>query len=94
MEDPPTANSGLDFTRSQKRNILKDNSRRNDEVLRDDRTGEVLVPGQQRRRGVPAPPNEAQVDHVYPKARGGPNTYSNAEVRSRINNVRKGNKLE
>lgn len=94
MVDPPSANSGLDFTRAQKRNILKENAHRNDGVMRDDRTGQVLVPAQQRRRGVPAPPNEAQVDHVYPKAKGGPNTYSNAEVRSRINNVRKGNKLE
>jgi hypothetical protein len=94
FKDPPTANSGLDFTASQKRNILKENARRNNGVLVDDRTGEVLVPGQKRRKGVPVPSNEAQVDHIYPKAKGGPNTYSNAEVRSRRNNQRKGKKIE
>jgi DNA-directed RNA polymerase subunit F len=94
LEDPPAANTGKDFTSTQKKVVIAENQRQNGGVLRDDRTGEVLVPGQQRGRGVPAPPNEAQVDHVYPKSKGGPNTYSNAEVRSRLNNVRKGKKLE
>jgi hypothetical protein len=94
LEDPPTANSGKDFTSTQKKIVIAENQRQNGGVLRDDRSGQVLVPGQQRQRGVPAPPNEAQVDHVYPKSKGGPNTYSNAEVRSRLDNVRKGKKLE
>lgn len=94
LEDPPSANSGKDFTRSQAKTILGENKRLNGGQLRDDQTGELLVPPQQRKRGVPAPPNEAQVDHVYPKSKGGPNTYSNAEVRSRSNNLRMGNKLE
>lgn len=77
-----------------KKPILNENKRLNDGQLRGDQTGELLVQPRQRKRGVPAPPNEAQVDHVYPKSKGGPNTFSNAEVRSRRNNLRKGNKLE
>jgi hypothetical protein len=94
LEDPKTVNSGMDFTRAQKRRILEENKNANGNTLRDDRTGEVLVSPQKRQRGVPAPPNEAQVDHVYPKSKGGPNSYSNAEVRSRMNNARKGDKIE
>jgi RHS repeat-associated protein len=94
IEDPPTVNSGRDFTPSQKRRILDENARRNGGVLRDDRTGEVLIYPQQRKKGVPAPPNEAQIDHVYPKSQGGPNTYSNAEVRTRRGNIQKGGKID
>jgi hypothetical protein len=94
LEDPPAANSGKNFTPTQRKTIFAENERQNGGPLRDDRTGEVLVPPQQRKRGVPAPPNEAQVDHVYPKSKGGPNTYSNAEVRSRLNNIRKGKRIE
>jgi hypothetical protein len=94
LEDPATANSGRPFTPTQRKAIFSENERQNDGLLRDDQTGEVLVPPQQRKRGVPAPPNEAQIDHVYPRSRGGPNTYSNAEVRSRLNNLRKGKKIE
>ncbi len=94
LEDPPTVNSGKDFTPTQKKTVIAENKRQNGGELRDDRTGEVLVPPQQRQRGVPAPPDEAQVDHVYPKSQGGPNTYSNAEVRSRLDNIRKGKRID
>ena len=94
LEDPAGTNSGKDFTSSQRKIIVAENERQNGGVLRDDRTGEILVQPQQRKIGVPAPPNEAQVDHVYPKSRGGPNTYSIAEVGSRLNNLRKGKRLE
>jgi hypothetical protein len=94
LEDPPTANSGKPFTPTQRKAIFAENGRQNGGLMRDDRTGEILVPPQQRQRDVPAPPNEAQIDHVYPRSRGGPNTYSNAEVRSRLNNIRKGNRIE
>jgi hypothetical protein len=84
----------MPFTPSQRKAILDENKRQNGGLLQDDRTGEVLVPPQQRKRGVTAPPNEAQVDHVYPQSAGGPNTYSNAEVRSRLNNIRKGKRID
>ncbi len=94
LEDPASANSGKGFTATQRKAILAENQRQNGGELRDDRTGETLVPPQRREQGVTLPPNEAQIDHVYPKSKGGPNTYSNAEVRARHNNQRKGNKIE
>ncbi len=91
--DGPTVGPGKNFTRGQKRKILEDNEARNGGVLRDDRTGEELVRPKKHERGVKPPPNEAHVDHVVPKSRGGSNSYANAEVRSRDNKLQKGDKL-
>ena len=83
-----------DFTQTQKKNILSENEARNNGVILDDRTGEVLVRPEQSQKGVTPPPNEAQIDHVYPKSQGGPNSYANAEVRSRANNIDKSDSVE
>jgi hypothetical protein len=60
----------------------------------DDVTGQPLVRPQQHTLGKRPPDNEAQIDHVYPRSEGGPNTYSNADVRARIDNIKKGRKIE
>jgi hypothetical protein len=93
LEDHPSVNSGKDFTQSQKAKILAENEANNGGILRDDRTGEVLVRPRQSQKGVTPPSNEANVDHAYPKSEGGPNSFSNADVRSRANNLKKSNKL-
>jgi RHS repeat-associated protein len=94
LGDHPSVNSGKPFTQSQKQKILAENEARNGGELLDDLTGEALVRPQQHTRGVRPPDNEAQVDHVYPRCEGGPNTFSNAEVRARIENIKKGSKIE
>jgi hypothetical protein len=94
LEDPASAGPGKNFTRVQKQKILSENESRNGGVLRDDRSGENLVRPKQSQKGVTPPANEAHVDHVYPRSKDGPNTYSNAEVRSRANNIGKSNKIE
>jgi hypothetical protein len=93
LQDGPTVNSGKDFTQSQKKRILDENEAKNGGVLRDDKSGEPLVRPQQHRKGVTPPSNEAHVDHAYPKSQGGPNSYGNADVRSRANNLAKGDKI-
>ncbi|NNM55096.1 MAG: hypothetical protein HKM05_10285 [Spirochaetales bacterium] len=40
------------------------------------------------------PKNEAQIDHVYPKSKGGTNSGANAAVHSRENNAKKSDKIE
>ena len=62
-------------------------------MIRDDRTGEALVRPQRHEKGVRPPDNEAHVDHVVPKSKGGENSFSNAEVRSRAGNLAKGDKM-
>lgn len=93
LEDPPDVGPYKDFTADQKRAILDENRKRNGGVLRDDDTGEELVPSQKSRKGVTPPENEAQVDHVYPKSKGGTNSYKNAKVISRKRNREKSNKV-
>ena len=94
LDDHPSVNSGKKFTQSQKQKILAENEARNSGQLLDDVTGEPLVRPQQHKRGVTPPSNEAHVDHVYPRSKGGPNSFSNAEVRSRASNLQKGSKIE
>jgi hypothetical protein len=93
LEDGPFVGSGKDFTATQKRNVLAENQKLNGGVLRDDRTGELGVAPQQSQKGVTPPENEVHVDHWYPKSEGGPNSYSNAEVRLRKHNLKKSDKL-
>jgi hypothetical protein len=93
IADPPSANSGKKFSRLQKAKIREANKAKNGGVLKDDKTGEILAEPMKHKKGVSPPPNEANIDHVFPRSRGGPNCYSNAEVRSRLGNIKKSDSL-
>jgi hypothetical protein len=47
------------------------NMEANGGVLRDDVTGEIMVPAAKSTRGVTPPPNEVSVDHIIPSSKGG-----------------------
>jgi RHS repeat-associated protein len=85
---------GKAFTQAQRRAILGANRARNAGQLRSDLSGELLVPAQKSQRGVTPPPNEAQIDHIFPRSFGGQNTPDNAQVLSRQENIRKSNRLQ
>lgn len=85
---------GGKFTRAQKRDILRANRERNGGDLRSDKSGELLQPAQQSKKGVTPPGNEAHVDHKLPRSAGGTNDPSNAQVLSRDENLKKSNKTE
>ncbi|MDR0513862.1 MAG: hypothetical protein LBG81_01695 [Coriobacteriaceae bacterium] len=87
--NPKNAGEGKDFTRRQKREFLEANMRQNGGKLVDDVTGEECVPPSQSRRGVVPPANEATIDQVKPKSKGGTNTSDNAQVRTRRSNREK-----
>ncbi|EKE19463.1 MAG: hypothetical protein ACD_9C00006G0002 [uncultured bacterium] len=97
LEDPESIAPGKDYTPSQKKKILEENRRKNNGVLRDDETGEILSEPQKSQKGVTPPTNEAQVDHIKPKnpkdenVEPGSNSYSNARVISRERNIQKSN---
>lgn len=92
LKDHPSVGAGKDFTTSQKKKILSENEKINNGVLRDDVDGTPLVRAQQHKKGVTPPGNEAHIDHVTPRSKGGPNSFSNAHVRSRKNNIEKSDK--
>jgi hypothetical protein len=85
---------GKAFTRAQKRKILDANRARNKGRLRSDLSGEELVPARKSQKGVTPPANEPQIDHVFPRSKGGPNTADNAQVLSREENRIKSDKIE
>lgn len=55
--------------------------------------GVETVPAQRSQRGVTPPPNETQVDHIYPRSRGGDGAPENGQVLCRACNMAKGDKL-
>ena len=93
LEDHTSVGEGKEFTRTQKKKVLEENRKRNNGELRDDETGEVGMPHQQSKKGVPHADNEVHIDHYYPRSKGGTNSYKNARVRLRKYNIKKGNKL-
>jgi 5-methylcytosine-specific restriction endonuclease McrA len=94
LKDHPSVGPGKPTTPSQRRKLFEENRANNNGVLRDDRTGESLVSPQVHRKGMSPPANEAHVDHVYPRSKGGSNSFRNLEIRSRANNLSKSDKVE
>jgi hypothetical protein len=67
------AGAGKPFTQAQKRDILEANKQRNGGQLTSDQSGIPLVPSAKSQKGVTPPTNEAQVDHITPRSKGGTN---------------------
>ena len=84
---------GKKFTQRQKEKILEENRRQNDGYLRSDQDGTILDNPVQSKSGVPANMNQAEVDHVFPRSKGGQNTYSNSQVLSKQQNIAKSDNL-
>ena len=92
--DSKTVSEGKSFTRTQKQKILEENKNRNGGILKSDLSGKELDMPVQSRKGERANMNQAEIDHITPKSKGGSNSYSNAQVLSKEENLRKGNRIE
>ena len=92
IPNPKNVDASTKPTPRQRSEMLKANREHNDGILRDDRTGEVMVESQKSQKGVTPPQNEAQVDHIKPVDKGGTRAQDNLELRTRKNNRDKWNK--
>ncbi len=92
LEDSASVAEGKSFTAAQKKKIIEENKNKNGGVIKSDLSGEVLVPATKNTKGVTPNPSEVNIDHIFPKSAGGTNSYSNAQVLSRAENIAKSNK--
>ena len=92
LEDSKFVGPEKDYTRAQKKTIINENKRRNGGVIVDDYDGQKLDKAVQSKKGIKANMNQAEVHHHEPKSLGGSNSYKNARVTSKRNNLKKGNK--
>ncbi len=88
--DHPSVGDGKKLTQSQKDKVRDENKAQNGGQLKSDISGTDLVPPKQHEKGVTPPSNEAHVDHIKPRSQGGSNSFSNAQVISRQENLQKG----
>ncbi len=84
--------TGMPFTRKGKVAVKKENAEKNDGKNRCESCGVETAPGQQHQKGVTPPKNEAQVDHVIPRAKGGEGDPDNGQVLCRDCNIKKSDK--
>ncbi len=77
LPDSKNVGVGKNFTAKQKSEIIKENMKRNNGVVRSDLSGKKLVKPEKSTKGVTPSPNEWQIDHIKPKREGGSNSYKN-----------------
>lgn len=84
--------AGKSFTRTGRAIVKEKNAAENDGKNRCENCDVETVPGKKHEKGVTPPPNEAHVDHVIPKVKGGPGEPDNGQVLCRECNLDKGDK--
>jgi len=87
----PTA--GKSFTQKQKIAAKEANANENKGNVICESCDVKTVAAKKSELGVTPPKNEAQVDHIYPKSKGGNTTPENTQILCRDCNIKKSNKI-
>ena len=93
IRNPKNAGPGKKTTPSQRKRILEANRQQNGGELRSDGDGRRLNPPSKGIKGKNADMNQAEIDHVEPRSKGGSNENYNMQVLSKEENLKKGNRL-
>lgn len=93
LADPPDVGPFKHFTPEQKAKIIEENRKNNGGALRSDKSASNLVLTTARARGVKVNPDEVNIDHIFPRSKGGWNSYANAMVLSFSENLEKLDKI-
>jgi RHS repeat-associated protein len=89
---PKKIKAGGEFGKKQKELIKKKNLGMNKGKARSDKDGTTLNPSKRNIKGQKADMNQAEVDHIKARSKGGTNKTSNLRVISKEENAKKGNK--
>jgi RHS repeat-associated protein len=92
LKEPRNVGEGKNTTFSQRQRILEQNKINNNGELRSDGDGRKLDAPSKINKGEKANMNQAEVDHINPKSKGGSNSNENLRVISKEENLRKGNR--
>ena len=84
--------TSLPFTKKGKSLVKDANAKQNDGKILCENCKVETVPGEKHVKDVSPPPNEAQVDHIVPKAKGGKGDPANGQVLCRDCNIKKSDK--
>lgn len=89
LPDPAGVGPFKSFTATQKAAIIADNRGKNGGSLVSDASGSIVVLTTKRGRGSKVNPDEVNIDHIFPRSKGGWNSCANAQVLSFSENLKK-----
>ena len=92
LPNPRNYGPGKKATTLQKKKILAENRKMNGGVLRSDGDGRLLNNPSKSEKGVPSAMDQAEIDHITPRSKGGGNDNQNLQVLSKEENLKKGNR--
>ena len=81
--------AGKKFTPKGKREVKEANAAENDGEMKCEGCGKTVIDPKQHQKGVSPPDNEAHIDHIDPRSKGGAGSPSNGQVLCRTCNLGK-----